>query len=238
MRRVFILVSALVFSFSSVTAQVLLDADFDDKSIDTPIGLGGAEVGEPTYLSSVSAMVRDSPMASSALEFQDIVTSGTGFARFDFLDLAEVTSGVVRITCELWFAEFEDFTFDIRESGSASRTFATLKFQSSSTIRWGDFDTPGNNPIGTYEIGRPLQLRFEYDMDAGTYELELDGELLLEDETHGITDRGVGSVSMGCDNDADLLGALYVDNLYVVTPHVFADGFESGTTDEWSSVVP
>jgi hypothetical protein len=60
-------------------------------------------------------------------------------------------------------------------------------------------------------------------MDTGTYDVWLDGELIVEDLAHGITDRGVGNVLFGCGTDSDLDGhfnadAISVTDLFQETP--------------------
>ncbi|MEJ2723022.1 MAG: C25 family cysteine peptidase, partial [bacterium] len=54
-----------------------------------------------------------------------------------------------------------------------------------------------------------------FDMDSGTYNVWFDGDLILEDETHGVWTRGVGAVLLGLENDPDLEGQVFVDNLRV-----------------------
>lgn len=238
MKRVLLTLALVTTAVFSAQAEVLLDASFNDKPIDVPIGTGGAEVGEPTAIGSgLSAIVRSSPMSSSSLEIKDIVDFGAHTARFDFVGLSEVNAGKVAISLELWFAEFDDYVFYVRESQFAGSAFLTLAFRNSGNLMYSDADNGGNTEIGSYELGRPLHLFIEFDMDAGTYNVTFDGSRLLEGETHGITDDGIGSVSIGIDHDADLLGTVYVDNLFVSTGEVFADGFENGDSDRWSSVM-
>ena len=46
----------------------LLDANFDDKTIDAAIGTGGAAAGEPALVTGGSAIVRDTPFSTPGLE--------------------------------------------------------------------------------------------------------------------------------------------------------------------------
>ncbi len=185
-----------------------------------------------------SAIVRSGPMTSNSLEIQDIVDFGSGSVRFQFLGDAEITSGLVRITCDLWFIDEESFSFGVREEGGSSKSFVTIRFTSSGFVNFVDADTSGLNVIGDYEAGRALPLVLEFDLDAGTYDLVLDGEMLLDDEPHGVTGRGIGAVYLGPNSDATLDGTLHLDNLRVEVPPVFADGFESGDASMWSSQTP
>lgn len=223
--------------------QVILDADFDDKTVDVPIGTGGAVVGEPisTGAPNVTAYVRSSPFATHSLEIADASSVTSGSATFNFLGDEEVTSGLLTFELDLWVPVAEQFVVQIREPTFASQSFFSLRLQNDLKLYVSDADTGGGAfYVGDYPEGRAFEVRVVFDMDAGTYDLRVDGQLLLDDETHGVVGRGVGSLRVGADFDTDLDGEIYVDDILVtkgVVP-VFEDGFESGGTTAWSSVVP
>ena len=102
--RTLLVIAVAASAPGTVSAQVLLDANFDDKTIDAPIGIGGAAVGEPVYVWNVTAIVRDSPMSSPSLEIHDDDDFGTGSAKFNFLADAEISSGFVSIAADIWIA--------------------------------------------------------------------------------------------------------------------------------------
>jgi len=149
--------------------------------------------------------------------------------RFEFIGAAEVTEGMVEISAQLWFAEFEGYYFYVRQQGGASASFNTIYFHGDGDI--GSNDAAGSlGTIGQYETGRAIELRAIHDLDAGTYDIWWDGVQVVEDRAHGIAAHGVGGVYFGIDHDADLDGVMYLDDLLVVSDPVTAE------TQTWSDV--
>jgi hypothetical protein len=196
----------------------LLMADFDAKPIDAPIGTGGAAVGEPVYVSvAIEAVVRDTPLPTPCLEIADRDDYYAGHVDFEFLDDAEIYAGHLTMSCNLWFAadpSGEGYTVMFRERGSAAFNFLTLNFAGNGEV-WC-YDTDSHSPVlAVYETGRPVLLTVSFDMDAGTYTIWLDEVGIVWDESFGIVGSGIGSVLIGCTNDANLVGTLYVDDILV-----------------------
>jgi hypothetical protein len=193
---------------------IYLEATFDDKPLDTPIDTGGAELGEPIYVDfAVIATVRGTPMASPCLELRDNDDLVSEAADFEFIGSAEITTGILAISCNLWFhalAPGYSSYFFVREQGSAAEVFANLRCHPDGSIRHSDENSTWML-IGFYEIGRAYPVSLVFDLDAGTYDVWLDGLLVLDDEDHGITGRGVGSVLFGCSDDPDLEGRFSVE---------------------------
>ncbi len=200
--------------------QVYLWADFNDKPINSPIGTKGASEGEPVEVySGIIATVRAGPMPTPSLELQDDSGATTGLVAFEFLGSAELTTETVAVSADLWFHELSpgyDFLLYVREQGGAAKSFANVSFNSSGEVFFSDATTPYTKLIGEYPLDRVFPIKIVFDMEAGTTDVWLDGRLVLADDTHGITDRGIGSVYFGCDYDAALDGSFYVDNISVV----------------------
>jgi hypothetical protein len=231
-----LVIAAAFLASSDVSAQVLLRADFDDKAIDAPIGTGGAVVGEPTAVWRVTAIVRDSPLSSPSLEISDLDDFGSGWADFDFLADAEISSGFVSISADIWMTAIENYNLGVRESGSAACFFLDVEFRDDGVGRaWDRTGIVDIDP--SYPTGRVIPIEIIFDMDAGTYDLYYDESLALEDRPHGeISSCGVGSVFFGTLDDADYDGTIYVDNIEVKA-YLFVDGFEAGDLSEWSGAV-
>ena len=197
---------------------IYLEANFDDKPLDTPIGTGGPTLGEPVSVGpAITAIVRGAPMPTPCLELQDIDDFSAGYARFEFLGSVELTTGQVGISAMLWFSALSpgyDFSIYFREQGSSAYSFANVYFLPDGSVAANDANGPSYY-LGTYEINRIYPFGIIFDMDAGTYDIWLDGELVLEGETHGIVGRGVGAVLFGCTHDSDLNGHFYVDDILV-----------------------
>jgi hypothetical protein len=214
------LILALVLSAPpSLADQTFLFADFNDKAIDQPIGEGGPEVGEPVevYTTTISAIVRQEPMGSPSLEIRDISSFGAGFVVFELLDGAELTSGTVSVSADFWFqnqTSSSRFLFQIRERGSTEMKFADLRFNPTSSVDLVDAQGYAGI-IGHYETDRRYRVVLEYDMDAGTYDVWLDGERALNDRAHGVAERGIGWVIFGCFDDDDQEGLFNIDAVSV-----------------------
>jgi hypothetical protein len=65
-----------------------------------------------------------------------------------------------------------------------------------------------------------------FNMFAGTYDVVLDSRLVLQNESHGVASRGVGSVLFGCASDPDTSGRFFVDAI-----NAFWDGNCASTYD-------
>jgi hypothetical protein len=198
---------------------VYLEATFDDKPLDMPIGTGGAELGEPVEVDpSIIATVRGTPMPSPCLELRDNDGFAAGSADFEFIGSAEITTGIVAISCNLWFhALAPGYTsyFYIREREGAAETFTNLRFDPDGTVWHFDENNTAGVILGSYEIGRVYPVSLVFDMDAGTYDVWLDGLLVLDAEDNGITGRGIGSLLVGCGDDPDLESLFSVDDILV-----------------------
>jgi hypothetical protein len=212
------LLAGAIAAVPALADEIYLQADFDNKPVGEPIGTGGAAMGEPVSVDPrVTAIVRDTPLPTPCLEIADNHDYAAGVAAFELLGSIELTTGITAITCTLWFEQIGDgceFLIYVREQGSSAHDFASVRFKDSGTV--SAFDAEGSlGTIGAYEAGRQLPLAIVLDMDAGTYDIWLDDTLLVDDETHGITDHGVGSVKWGCSGDSDLEGRFYVDDILV-----------------------
>ncbi|MHC5113039.1 MAG: hypothetical protein ACYTGP_01265 [Planctomycetota bacterium] len=190
-----------------------LEAGFDGKTIGAPIGTGGPLLGEPVSVSSlINTAVRAAPFATPCLEITDNSTCCAGTAVFEFPASAEITTGTITLNTNLWFDGYEQYILYVREQGSAADSFLTLNFTSIPSVHANDADG-GPGTIGTYAIGRPYPVSVVFDMDAGTYDLYLDGCLAVADEPHGVVGSGIGSVHLGMAHDPDLDGRYWIDDV-------------------------
>lgn len=226
------LLGALFIVGASIADQVYLEADFNDKEINAPIGNGGPTIGEPIQIDDahITAIVRDGPMGSPSLEIGDIGDTYPGWTRFGFLDGEELTEGVVNISADLWFHLLSDgfgFNFSIGGIESTQPNFASLYFYPNGDIHL--YKQEGHfGVIGTYETGKIYRVILEYDMDAGTYDVWLDNQLALEAESHGITESGIGSINVGATYDDDTDGYFNIDVIRVT------DYFQATSSEEHS----
>ncbi len=194
----FLLGTLILAAIPAAADTVYLQANFNDKPLDTPIGTGGPTLGEPVQVGSqIIATVRADPLATPSLEIQDNDDYAVGCVLFEFLGSAEITTGTVAVMATLWFHEpgsGHSFCIYVREQGSSAHMFTNLNFQPDRNISYGDQNT-FPTLIGTYQTGRPFTVAIVYDLDAGHYDVYLDNSLALANEPHGITERGVGAGS-------------------------------------------
>lgn len=201
-------------------AEVLLQADFNNKTVDEAIGEGGPSVGEPVDVSpAVTAIVRDSPFPTPCLEITDDSSGSAGAVRFEFPDSREITEGIVTICIDFWFTDAATFSFSLREQGSSTSQYISMRFidrGEDGEIRYDDEDGYSDEfSIGRYPKGRSTTLKLRYDMDAGTYDVWLDDEQLLDDEPHGVTDDGLGAILITDSNLSATGASVRIDNLSV-----------------------
>ena len=233
--RPFLMVVLFCFFATFGGAQVLLDADFDASPTDVPIGTGGAIDGEPMYVGSqITAIVRSSPMATPSLEIQDVSQIAGGYARFEFLDNEEVETGWLRVSFDAWLPDVEnDLSVGCREAGSSVYIYSDISFGDDGYV-WGSDNAGGTGALVTYPLGKALPIVMILDMDGRTWDLYVDGSLVLDHRAHGIASGGLGSVLVGTSFDGDVFGAGYVDDL-LVEKIMFFDGFETGDASAWSN---
>jgi len=204
------------------SGMVFLEANFDDKPIDEPIGTGGPVFGEPVSVGwAIKAVVRDAPMTTPCLEIKDNDNYSAGAARFEFRESLEITHGLVIISATLRFETLgpgHSFFIYVREQGSSAQSFTNIRFQSTGDVRVDD-ENGSAGVIGTYPVGRSYPVSIAFDMDSGTYDIYLDGVLTLVNKAHGISSRGVGAALFGCSHDPDVEGTFYVDDIFVTNDH-------------------
>jgi hypothetical protein len=224
------LLAILVAPVPGQAQTTFLEADFDDKPIDMPIGTGGPEVGEPVYVEPfVEAVVRDAPMPTPCLEISDVDDYYAGSVDFNFLDDAELYDGHLTMTCTLWFNHDpggEGYAIMFREHSSSVFNFLTIYFNGFGEVYC--FDTDSNSPLlATYETGRPVPLKVFFDLDAGHYTIWLDGIGIRWHDSTGIVGSGIGSFKIGCNHDSNTEGTFYIDDI-LITDQTVVTGVPQG----------
>ena len=209
----------------------LLDATFAGLPLNQPIGTGGAAAGQPDAVSTlVDAIVRHAPMATRHLEITwDGAPSTASGVRFSLAGGVEVERNLLSITLDFHAHVASRYYVQIRESTSAARSFGGIYLMEEGILSL--FDAAGS-PIVTFDFpfGQSRTLRWDYDLDARTYDFSIDGARLVQGRAHGVPDdgRGIGSILVGLDWNTPANTALSVDNVRVFagTDALFAHGFD------------
>lgn len=207
----------------------LLRAQFDDKPVDQPIGLGGAAVGEPFLVpEGLSAIVRAEGGSNRWLEISADTLVSAAAVQFGLLGDAGVQIGTVQMDVTLTMPTFGVCSIAIREPRWSVHNFSTVSFQDSGDVT--AHDAAGSFALAAYSYvpGVPQHVRLTFDMDAGSYDIALNGSLLVTGRAHGITGAGVGQIQITVPYAAP--PQLYFIDDIVVTwmfpDPVFADSFD------------
>lgn len=217
---------------SSSGELILLDANFDDKPLDEPIGTGGAALGEPSTIGfNLSAIVRQDPVLEENNQLE-LESSGptAQVVRFEFLGDREVLCGSVVISLELVLGssnEFSQMTVAVREQGGAAESFATVIATNDGLLFVTDKNGQALSTPEGVTLNATNSMIFAYDMNAGTYSLWVNEVLQLENREHGVTGRGIGSVSVGHSSLASPQKVGRMDSLLVTTDTIYCNGFET-----------
>lgn len=183
------------------TTTVLLNANFNDKPLNTPIGSGGPTVGEPISVDSfLDARVQAAPLATPSLHLWSLASSSSvRYLAFELLGGAEIQTGQVRVAFTLRApAVLSQLNVIIREQGSTADSFGSLTFTAAGTINTSDASGQLAN-IRAYAAGETMDVEYFYHLDVGTYDLRINNVLLLDNRPHGVTDpaEGIGRLSFG-----------------------------------------
>jgi len=208
------------------TAHLLLDADFDDKPLNQPIGTGGPTVGEPVSVSSaIDAKVRLDGFATPSLSIRDADDFTAGSARFEFLDETELRTGDLSLRFRVKFSDWDDHLIVLNEQGTATGSFLTINGDSGGAFSLYDAAQSQWYTFFLYDVDTEYRFEIAHVAAYGMIYLWVNDELIVSRRQHGITDRGPGAISFGQEHDADLAGTFMLDDLKVFTlPSVTAVG--------------
>lgn len=235
-----LLAIVLCWSTTADAQELLLAADFDDKPLNQPIDTGGAALGEPVNVSTVlDAVVRDDVMPGKALALSwNTPASAAAYVRFQWSDDMEIRTGTVSIWLRVTpgMAPAEDwvggYPVSLREAGSSAKSFGTLYFSRTKTASVSDATGgPATTLPGfTWSPGQSYLIEWVYDMDAGTYNLSIDGQPYINNRPHNVNmdGRGLGALLVGIGSSSHPDSRIDVDDILVTWSGegIFADGFE------------
>ncbi len=195
---------------------MLLEADFNDKISETPIGTGGPDLGEPIAVqTSLSARVRETPFATKSLEIMRAVEGPTEAVIWEFVGSASVDVGHVTMSVDVVFDAIHDFTLlDVREQGSWSSAFCNIYSSVDGNFRLSDA-AGYYGTIGSYTAGPEYNLQVILDCENDTYDVFINGSPVVVDRSHGKVGVGIGRVAMKVVHSTPIDAAYSVDNLLI-----------------------
>jgi len=210
-----ILIAALLPATAPAEADfILLNANFDDKTIDAPIGTGGPEVGEPIDVGSqVDAIVRWSPF-TPVLQIIHTHETSTGFVTFEFVGGASVDVGNVTATLDMVIPEAGFFKIRFLPAGEWGPDFCNLYTAANGNIYLTD-NAGFAGVLGSYSVDVMFQIQVVFDTEADTYSIWWDGDPLITDRSHGIVGTGIGRFVAGIDSQAGLDDDFIVDSIHI-----------------------
>ena len=204
-----------LFPALALAEFTLLDADFDDKTVDDPISLGGPDVGEPiTVDPPVSAIVRNSPLPSPCLEIAHVLEGSAGAVVFEFMGEASVDVGKVAMSFDISFPENERFRVKVHERGGWASKFCEIYTDTSGNIRLTDA-AGYYGVIGSYNLDQVYNFQFLLDTETDTYDVLMDGTPLIEDRAHGLDGVGIGRLAFKIDHTAVVGASFVIDNVFL-----------------------
>jgi len=190
--------SAVVLGQAPVL-RTLLAADFDDKPVGQPIGIGGAAAGEPDSLSNLDTEVISLGGGNRALRVSNDLSSTTARrVRFSLQDEQEVTESILVLSFLFRASALDRYSILVREAGGSAQNFFGLSF---STAGLMSLTTAAENPVpladSSYAADTDYRFQIVFNLDDNTYSLIRNGQMLVANRSHGIESRGVGRLLIG-----------------------------------------
>jgi len=234
MRFVIAIALALMLAPGLVSADfTLLDANFDDKVVGDPIGMGGPDLGEPISVDVVlTAIVQDTPFATPALEFKYIDNPYAGSAIFEFVGGVSVDVGNVIVSFNVIFDSVDSYYMLVREQGGWGEKFCDLYTDTGGNLRLSD-EAGYVGIVGSYVVDQEYSFQFIFDTVNDTYDVLQDGTPLVEDRSHGIVGTGIGRIAFKIVYSAAIGAEFTIDDLRVT-----ADEYTAAIPSSFSEVKP
>ena len=239
-----LLVSLLLIVCSLVTFDCLagnvvvlsprhaLYADFQNKTPGQPLGIRRATFGEPVSLSGLDASVVEVTPGQNLLRVSnDLTTASARRVRWQLMGNAELDNGEVRISFDMIASARDKFSILVRESTGSTKSFLNLNFSPTGSITSSDENGAIATTLNAYVANVPLHVELVFDMAARTSTVNLGSTTVASGRAFGISDRGIGSLSMGYSSSSN--GSPFdLDNLKISGPLPFPVALEADFEDK------
>ena len=206
---------------ASVPLPLVLDADFNDKTQDQPIGTGGAAVGEPVSTTSIVQQVISVGAGDNALQLSNAVLEDTNAVLWEFLENIPIHTGIVAFEMDLLFEEYVSQFILVRNFAGGGSQFGAVYFlpdpasNTSGRILVREGATTAGF-VGAFQTQVPYRLRMIFDMDQGTYTVVLNDTVLVQDRAHGgALGAAIENLHTGFDANSLVAAPMLINNLQV-----------------------
>jgi hypothetical protein len=182
------------------TASPLLPlvANFDDQPPGTPIGVGGASLGEPVDTAGLTATVTQIAPTQNVLSV--VNQSDTTSARrlhWQLLDNAGVGRGTLVYAFTFVPGARDGYSFLVREPDGAAQSFLNITLAATGRITADDEAGTISVPTTFYTAGEAQRWVLAFDLEAGTSSVFLNDVALIQDRAHGISGESIGRLYIG-----------------------------------------
>ena len=214
-----LLAGLLALGAAPAAGGELLRADFENQTVGQPVGLRGAAYGEPAWFNGLCVnVIRDDVTGSRSLEMADTDTIPfPGMIRFDLPDDTGAGAYMI-VSLRLAVREADDFFVLVTERGLgdiATFQFCKLLVHDDGSLAVTDQAHTTETAVGSLTPGASVTVTLRFHLATDTYDVLLDGQPALADRAHGATDLLPGSIWLGVEGDADVLGVVDFDDLVV-----------------------
>lgn len=185
--RIFLLAPCLLTAPVWAATTVLLNANFNDKPLDTSIGTGGPSVGEPSFVHPlIEATVQASPMRTPSLQISNKTGARHGNVVFDFPGPEGILDGELRVAFTLRAQNISsDFLFRLSNQADSACNFGTLELDANGNITASDAGGR-SGAVRDWSPDETLAIEYLYYLDSRTYDLRINSILHLGNRRHGV----------------------------------------------------
>ncbi|MCH8478689.1 MAG: hypothetical protein LAT56_12200, partial [Wenzhouxiangella sp.] len=200
----------------------LLQADFNDKTVDTPLGTGGASVGEPLVINpNLTARIISFDGDDHALTIEKTgATSVNTFIDWAFLQDAAISEGHLLGEFDLTprGGMMHQFRLEATNGGGTSEELLRISTENLGQIRVRFPDDFFGPIVGNYEVDETLKVSIVCNLDDRDCSVALDGAWVVQNRAFAAAtsaDIAIDRFLSGVSGPSDLGGDYDLNNLRI-----------------------
>jgi hypothetical protein len=219
-RPIFVLLAALLAAATlwpdaAHARFIMADAHFDNRTAGASLPRGGALQGEP--VTGPYDREREEIVVQGAgdlgVYLGDTQIIGPSEMYWAMRDGLTTGGGLLTARVEISELELGDYTIALRTSDQLTDV-AALDIIENGTFNefyWRDADDPTGDWSGFAVPGLVYEVRFEVDLNAGTYSIFLNDDDIVVDEPHGLAGAEIAQLVIGHLDDGNATGSFEFD---------------------------